>query len=144
VVIYSMTPSSPEDAPRGMEFLYSLNRLNVATSRAHAVVIVVGSPRLLSPSAAVRSKAVGERPLPLRRNGLVAEAPSNTRSAAPVQKADHCSQLDLPLSLLISPRCNACADEGIVRQTNRIGLISDPITIDGVPFDPSIARLDRR
>src|SRR4029077_13239967 len=49
VVIYSMTTSSPEDAPRGMEFLYSLNRLNVATSRAQALVIVVGSPRLLEP-----------------------------------------------------------------------------------------------
>jgi superfamily I DNA and/or RNA helicase len=49
VVIYSLTTSSPEDAPRGMEFLYSLNRLNVATSRAQAVVIVVGSPRLLEP-----------------------------------------------------------------------------------------------
>src|SRR6266478_3946880 len=34
IVIYSLTTSSPEDAPRGMEFLYSLNRLNVATSRA--------------------------------------------------------------------------------------------------------------
>jgi superfamily I DNA and/or RNA helicase len=30
VVIYSMTTSAPEDAPHGMEFLYSLNRLNVA------------------------------------------------------------------------------------------------------------------
>lgn len=49
VVIYSLTTSSPEDAPRGMEFLYSLNRLNVATSRARALVIVVGSPRLLEP-----------------------------------------------------------------------------------------------
>ena len=49
VVIYSMTTSSPEDAPRGMEFLYSLNRLNVATSRAQAVVVVVGTPRLLEP-----------------------------------------------------------------------------------------------
>ena len=49
VVIYSMTTSSPEDAPRGMEFLYSLNRLNVATSRAQAAVIIVGSPRLLEP-----------------------------------------------------------------------------------------------
>jgi uncharacterized protein len=49
VVIYSLTTSSPEDAPRGMEFLYSLNRLNVATSRARAIVIVVGSPRLLEP-----------------------------------------------------------------------------------------------
>lgn len=49
VVIYSLTTSSPEDAPRGMEFLYSLNRLNVATSRAKTAVIVVGSPRLFEP-----------------------------------------------------------------------------------------------
>ena len=49
MVIYSLTTSSPEDAPRGMEFLYSLNRLNVATSRARAIVIVVGSPSLLQP-----------------------------------------------------------------------------------------------
>src|SRR5262249_25078078 len=49
VVIYSLTTSSPEEAPRGMEFLYSLNRLNVATSRARALVILVGSPRLLEP-----------------------------------------------------------------------------------------------
>jgi len=32
-----------------MEFLYSLNRLNVATSRAQAKVIIVGSPLLLEP-----------------------------------------------------------------------------------------------
>jgi len=49
VVIYSLTTSSPEDAPRGMEFLYSLNRLNVATSRAMSNVIVVGSSKLLEP-----------------------------------------------------------------------------------------------
>jgi len=49
VVIYSLTTSSPEDAPRGMAFLYSLNRFNVATSRAMSNVIVVGSPRLFEP-----------------------------------------------------------------------------------------------
>jgi uncharacterized protein len=49
VVIYSLTTSSPEDAPRGMEFLYSLNRLNVATSRAMTAVILVGSPKLFEP-----------------------------------------------------------------------------------------------
>jgi uncharacterized protein len=48
-VIYSLTTSSPEDAPRGMEFLYSLNRLNVATSRAMTTVILVGSPKLFEP-----------------------------------------------------------------------------------------------
>jgi uncharacterized protein len=49
VVIYSMTTSSPADAPRGMEFLYSLNRFNVATSRARCACIVVGSPLLFEP-----------------------------------------------------------------------------------------------
>ena len=49
VVIYSMTTSRPEDAPRGMEFLYSLNRLNVATSRARCAVFLVASPQLLDP-----------------------------------------------------------------------------------------------
>jgi uncharacterized protein len=46
VVIYSMATSTPEDAPRGMEFLYSLNRLNVAISRARCVAVIVASPAL--------------------------------------------------------------------------------------------------
>jgi predicted RecB family nuclease len=49
VVIYSMATSRPEDAPRGMEFLYSLNRLNVATSRARCLAVLVASPRLFEP-----------------------------------------------------------------------------------------------
>jgi predicted RecB family nuclease len=46
VVFYSMATSTPEDAPRGMEFLYSLNRLNVAVSRARCVAVIVASPVL--------------------------------------------------------------------------------------------------
>ena len=46
ISIYSMATSSAEDAPHGMEFLYSLNRLNVATSRARCVAAVVASPNL--------------------------------------------------------------------------------------------------
>lgn len=49
VVIYSMATSRPEEAPRGLEFLYSLNRLNVATSRAQCAVILVASPHLFVP-----------------------------------------------------------------------------------------------
>jgi uncharacterized protein len=49
VVIYAMATSRPEDAPRGMEFLYSRNRLNVATSRAMCAAVVVASPRLFEP-----------------------------------------------------------------------------------------------
>jgi hypothetical protein len=47
VVIYSMATSSADDAPRGMEFLYDRHRLNVATSRAHALAIIVASPDLV-------------------------------------------------------------------------------------------------
>jgi len=47
ISIYAMATSSAEEAPRGLEFLYSLNRLNVATSRARCVAIVVASPDLI-------------------------------------------------------------------------------------------------
>jgi predicted RecB family nuclease len=49
VILYSMTSSSAVDAPRGMEFLYSRHRLNVATSRARCRCVIVASPRLFEP-----------------------------------------------------------------------------------------------
>ena len=49
VIIYSLASSSPEDAPRGMEFLYSPNRLNVAVSRARVIFIMVGNPKIFEP-----------------------------------------------------------------------------------------------
>ncbi len=50
ISIYSLTTSSADLAPRGMDFLYSPNRLNVATSRARALTILVASPALLEPT----------------------------------------------------------------------------------------------
>jgi predicted RecB family nuclease len=47
VSIYSMASSSAEDATRGIEFLYDLHRLNVATSRARGLAVIVASPDLL-------------------------------------------------------------------------------------------------
>ncbi len=46
ISIYSMATSSHADAPRGIEFLYSLNRLNVATSRAKCLSISVAAPQV--------------------------------------------------------------------------------------------------
>jgi len=46
VCIVSMTASSAEESPRGMEFLFSLNRINVAVSRAKGLALVFGAPRL--------------------------------------------------------------------------------------------------
>ncbi len=47
VVFFSMTSSSGDDVPRGLDFLFSKNRLNVAVSRAQALAVVVCSPALL-------------------------------------------------------------------------------------------------
>ena len=49
IAIYSTATSTADEAPRGMEFLYSRHRLNVATSRARCVAAVVASPALLAP-----------------------------------------------------------------------------------------------
>jgi len=51
VVFFSMAASSGEDAPRGIDFLLSRNRLNVAVSRAQCLAYLVCSPALLDVSA---------------------------------------------------------------------------------------------
>ena len=47
VVLISMASSSGEYIPRGIEFLFSPNRLNVALSRARCLSVVFASPQLL-------------------------------------------------------------------------------------------------
>lgn len=48
IVMYSMASSSPQDAPRGMRFLYDPSRLNVATSRARCACILVAAPAIFN------------------------------------------------------------------------------------------------
>ena len=48
VCLVSMTASSGEEMPRGIEFLLSRERINVAVSRAKALVLVFAAPRLLA------------------------------------------------------------------------------------------------
>ncbi|WIA54155.1 TM0106 family RecB-like putative nuclease [Sphingobium sp. WTD-1] len=47
VCLVSMTTSSGEELPRDIDFLFSLNRINVAVSRAQASAVVFASPLLL-------------------------------------------------------------------------------------------------
>ena len=65
VVIYSMATSSADEAPRGLDFLYDRHRLNVATSRAKAMAIIVASPE---PGPGVLPDTApddpGQRPVP--------------------------------------------------------------------------------
>jgi uncharacterized protein len=46
VCLVSMTASSAEETPRGMDFLFSQKRINVAVSRAKGLALVFGAPRL--------------------------------------------------------------------------------------------------
>jgi uncharacterized protein len=46
VCLVSMTASTAEETSRGMEFLFSLNRINVAVSRAKGLALVFGTTRL--------------------------------------------------------------------------------------------------
>lgn len=47
VCLVSMTSSSAQEIPRGVDFLFSLNRINVAISRAQVLSLVFASPDLL-------------------------------------------------------------------------------------------------
>lgn len=47
VVLISLASSSGENIPRGLEFLFSRNRLNVAISRARCLSVLFASPALL-------------------------------------------------------------------------------------------------
>ncbi len=47
VCLVSMTTSSGDELPRDIDFLFSLNRINVAVSRAQALAIVFANPALL-------------------------------------------------------------------------------------------------
>jgi len=51
VVLFSMATSTGEDMPRGPEFLFSRNRLNVAISRAQYLAVLVCNEELLNSRA---------------------------------------------------------------------------------------------
>jgi predicted RecB family nuclease len=72
VVFFSMASSSGDDVPRGLDFLFSRNRLNVAVSRARCLAILVASPRLLE----IRCRSVEQLRLVSALCRLVELAPS--------------------------------------------------------------------
>jgi uncharacterized protein len=84
ISIYSLTTSNAELAPRGLDFLYSGHRLNVATSRARCVAIVVGSPDLWR----VRARTPAQMRLANAFCRFVELARETTPAAAPTPAAE--------------------------------------------------------
>jgi uncharacterized protein len=59
ICLVSMTTSSAEEMPRDIDFLFSLNRINVAVSRAQAMATVFARPLLLEvPCRTIRDKTL--------------------------------------------------------------------------------------
>jgi uncharacterized protein len=81
VVLVSLAASTPEDVPRGMEFLLSRNRLNVALSRGKWAAVLVRSPRLTDylPAAPAQLAELGA----FLRLGAPAPDPARARTAGP-------------------------------------------------------------
>jgi len=51
IVFFSMCASDANDSPRGLDFLFDKNRINVAISRAQSLAIIVGNPGLVNTAA---------------------------------------------------------------------------------------------
>ena len=70
VCLVSMTTSSGEELPRDIAFLFSLNRINVAVSRAQASAVMFASPLLLeTPCRTVEEMALVNVLCMLREHG---------------------------------------------------------------------------
>ena len=82
VVLVSMTASTAEDVSRGLEFLYSRHRLNVAISRARCLALVVASPRLLEASCNTIGQMLLVNTLCFVKNYAESDADSHTDSHA--------------------------------------------------------------
>ena len=63
-MIYSLATSSPGGGAARMEFLYSLNGLNVATSSARCACILIANPLLFEPECRTPHHAPRQRLLP--------------------------------------------------------------------------------
>ncbi|WP_175459261.1 TM0106 family RecB-like putative nuclease [Mameliella alba] len=84
VCLVSMTASSGEEMPRGMEFLLSRERINVAVSRAKGLTLVFASPRLLDTTCT----SVEQMALLNLLCALAAQAPRIARNAIVEESRD--------------------------------------------------------
>jgi len=74
IVLFSMTASIGDDVVRGLDFLFSRNRLNVAVSRARCLAYLVCTEQLLN----TRARTVADMRLLATLNAFVEQAKAQT------------------------------------------------------------------
>ncbi len=113
MVIYSMATSSADEAPRGLDFLYDPHRLNVPTSRARALAIIVASPDLIRVSCRTPHQMILGTPC-AKPGKQAAEAAETRQSAFSVAQARRGRQRKRCVSCLVAAStdplcaCDAC------------------------------------
>ena len=77
IMIFSTCASTGDSSTRGIEFLFSCNRLNVAISRAQTLAIVVGNPALVRTSCSTldQMRLVNVYCRAVQEGAMVATAP---------------------------------------------------------------------
>ena len=123
--IYSMATSSPDEVPRGVEFLLDGHRFNVAVSRARGLSILVASPELLRVRCRTPgTDAPGQRAVRVRGAVLGCAHPTVIRS--PSERRAGVTAMDLRrlthaagrligagiVAALITASCNTAASPG--------------------------------
>ncbi|TGV61073.1 TM0106 family RecB-like putative nuclease [bacterium M00.F.Ca.ET.141.01.1.1] len=85
ICLISMTSSSYDEIPRGVDFLFSLNRINVAVSRAQVLALVFASPKLLDiPCSNIHEMRLVNTLCALRQYGCAQSGrPTKTASHTP-------------------------------------------------------------
>lgn len=87
IAIVTLAASSPDDVPRGLEFLLMRNRLNVAISRAQWAAHLVSSDRL-GDGLPTTSEGLVALSGYLRLTERATRAERTTRQAEPARQAD--------------------------------------------------------
>ena len=86
MVFFSVAASAGEDKPRGTDFLFSRNRLNVAISRAKCLAYLVCTEELLN----TRARDVDDMRLISTLNAFVEYAQRQTNRHVPGWQRDAC------------------------------------------------------
>ncbi|PZM86291.1 MAG: helicase [Candidatus Melainabacteria bacterium] len=134
VAIVSMAESDLSESARGLDFLLSKNRLNVALSRAQVLAIVVANPSLAyTDCASLKSMALVNFFSRIVQHGIAEE--TWRQQFKPLVVAETCPAPEPGLAVIEAP---AQVETPVSVEKSKLGLLVDSLEI------PADVRLDQR